>query len=140
MSVRLSIAFGTLAESWLNQPVQYDLWHTERSRKTLKVSKLAAFLPPREHANDNGLRAVVFVRALQPKGTNRSAQEYPNPLLALTGKECSAISFDELHATLTNALRGVRPKVIGEVIAPGGSVRVLYEDGLVGDNHPVRSH
>ena len=88
-----------------------------------------AFLPPREHAIDNGLRAVVFVRALQPKGTNRSAQEYPNPLLALTGKEYSAISFDELHATLTNALRGVRPKVIGEVIAPGGSVRVLYEVG-----------
>ncbi len=27
MAVRLSIAFGTSAESWLSQQVQYDLWH-----------------------------------------------------------------------------------------------------------------
>ncbi len=27
MAVRLSIAFGTSAESWLNQQTQYDLWH-----------------------------------------------------------------------------------------------------------------
>jgi addiction module HigA family antidote len=31
MAVRLSIAFDTSAESWLNQQVQYDLWHAERS-------------------------------------------------------------------------------------------------------------
>jgi len=29
MAVRLSIAFGTSAESWLSQQVQYDLWHAE---------------------------------------------------------------------------------------------------------------
>lgn len=42
MAVRLSIAFNTSAESWLNQQVQYDLWHAELRRKKLRVSKLAA--------------------------------------------------------------------------------------------------
>lgn len=42
MAVRLSIAFGTSAESWLNQQTQYDLWHAERRRKDLRVMKLAA--------------------------------------------------------------------------------------------------
>jgi len=42
MAVRLSIALGTSAESWLNQQVQYDLWHAERNRKKLRVSKLSA--------------------------------------------------------------------------------------------------
>jgi addiction module HigA family antidote len=42
MAVRLSIAFGTSAESWLNQQTQYDLWHAERRRKQLRVMKLAA--------------------------------------------------------------------------------------------------
>ena len=40
MAVRLSIAFGTSAESWLNQQVQYDLWHTEKNRKRMHVTKL----------------------------------------------------------------------------------------------------
>lgn len=38
MAVRLSIAFDTSAESWLNQQIQYDLWHTQRSRKRLRVA------------------------------------------------------------------------------------------------------
>jgi addiction module HigA family antidote len=42
MAVRLSIAFDTTAESWLNQPVQYDLWLAEKRRKSLKVARLAA--------------------------------------------------------------------------------------------------
>lgn len=42
MAVRLSIAFGTSAESWLNQQLQYDLWHAELGRKQLRVMKLAA--------------------------------------------------------------------------------------------------
>ena len=40
MAVRLSIAFDTSAESWLNQQTQYDLWHAERRRKQLRVAKL----------------------------------------------------------------------------------------------------
>ena len=42
MAIRLSIAFGTSAESWLNQQIQFDLWHAEQNRKSLKVVKLAA--------------------------------------------------------------------------------------------------
>ena len=41
MAVRLSIAFDTSAESWLNQQTQYDLWHAEQRRKQLRVSRLA---------------------------------------------------------------------------------------------------
>ena len=42
MAVRLSIAFGTSAESWLNQQTQYDLWHAEQGRKQLRVVSLAS--------------------------------------------------------------------------------------------------
>ncbi|MBI4218762.1 MAG: HigA family addiction module antidote protein [Chloroflexi bacterium] len=42
MAVRLSLAFDTSAESWMNQQVQYDLWHAERNRKKLRVSRLSA--------------------------------------------------------------------------------------------------
>lgn len=42
MAIRLSIAFDTSAESWLNQQSQYELWHAERHRKKLKVKKLVA--------------------------------------------------------------------------------------------------
>ncbi|MBN1448372.1 MAG: HigA family addiction module antidote protein [Bacteroidetes bacterium] len=42
MAVRLSIAFDTSAESWMNQQVQFDLWNAERQRKQLKVERLAA--------------------------------------------------------------------------------------------------
>jgi len=42
MAVRLSLAFGTTSESWLNQQVQYDLWQAEKHRKSLRVMKLAA--------------------------------------------------------------------------------------------------
>ena len=41
MAVRLSIAFGTSSEGWLNQQTQYDLWHAEQRRKQLRVVKLA---------------------------------------------------------------------------------------------------
>lgn len=42
MAVRLSIAFGTSSESWLNQQIQFDLWQAEKSRKSLRVLRLAA--------------------------------------------------------------------------------------------------
>jgi len=42
MAVRLSLAFETTAESWMNQQVQYDLWHVERRRKNLRVTRLSA--------------------------------------------------------------------------------------------------
>ena len=42
MALRLSIAFGTSAESWLNQQIQYDLWKARLRCKRLKVERLAA--------------------------------------------------------------------------------------------------
>ena len=42
MAVRLSIAFETSAESWLNQQTQYELWLAEKKRKKLKVERLSA--------------------------------------------------------------------------------------------------
>jgi len=42
MAVRLSIAFGTTAESWLAQQIKFDLAVAERSRKKLGVKRIAA--------------------------------------------------------------------------------------------------
>ena len=42
MAIRLSIAFGTTAESWLHQQLQYDLAKAEAKRRTLRVRRLAA--------------------------------------------------------------------------------------------------
>ena len=42
MAIRLSIAFDTSAESWLNQQSLFDLWQAEQSRDSLNVSRLSA--------------------------------------------------------------------------------------------------
>ena len=42
MAIRLSIAFDTSPESWLNQQSQYDLWQAEQKRYSLKVRRLSA--------------------------------------------------------------------------------------------------
>ena len=42
MAVRLSIAFNTTAESWLNQQTQYDLWRAQGRRRKLRVVRLSA--------------------------------------------------------------------------------------------------
>lgn len=42
MAIRLSIAFDTSPESWLNQQTQYDLWQAEQNRGALKVRRLSA--------------------------------------------------------------------------------------------------
>ena len=40
MAIRLSIAFNTSAESWVNQQAQYELWQAEQNRDNLEVEKL----------------------------------------------------------------------------------------------------
>ena len=40
MAIRLGKAFGTSAESWLNQQVQYDLWVAEQTVGEIKVKQL----------------------------------------------------------------------------------------------------
>lgn len=42
MAVRLSIAFGTSAELWMNMQSSYALWHAEQHRQELKVEALVA--------------------------------------------------------------------------------------------------
>ena len=41
MAIRLSKAFDTTAESWLNQQMQYDLWVANQSLGDLKVDRLS---------------------------------------------------------------------------------------------------
>ena len=41
MAIRLSIALGPSAESWLRQQLHYDLWQAEQHRSELDVKKLA---------------------------------------------------------------------------------------------------
>ncbi len=40
MAIRLSKAFGTSAESWLNQQMQYDLWQARQGAEALEVRRL----------------------------------------------------------------------------------------------------
>jgi addiction module HigA family antidote len=42
MALRLSIAFDTTPESWLNQQTQYDLWIARQDSHKMKVQKLYA--------------------------------------------------------------------------------------------------
>jgi antitoxin HigA-1 len=41
MAIRMSKAFGTSAESWLNQQMQYDLWQAEKTVGDVKVKRLS---------------------------------------------------------------------------------------------------
>jgi addiction module HigA family antidote len=41
MAIRLSLALGTTAESWLNQQSQYDLWVAREKIGRPKVKKLS---------------------------------------------------------------------------------------------------
>ena len=42
MAIRLSIAFNTTPESWLNHQSQYDLWVARQESPKMKVQKLYA--------------------------------------------------------------------------------------------------
>lgn len=41
MAIRLSIAFDTTAESWMNQQVQYDLWQARQHKGKFRVKRLS---------------------------------------------------------------------------------------------------
>ncbi|MGH8056020.1 MAG: hypothetical protein ACREOH_02110 [Candidatus Entotheonellia bacterium] len=93
----------------------------------------AAFLPPPVHTNAEGeaeyLRAVVFVTEHTLKGTERSPQEYVSPLLKLTGEAYAHMTFDTLYTQICHALRGDKPRLVATYLAPGGRIRLLFEDG-----------
>lgn len=40
MAIRLSKAFSTTPESWLNQQMQYDLWHAQQNAADIDVQRL----------------------------------------------------------------------------------------------------
>lgn len=42
MALRLSRAFDTTAESWLDQQMQYDLWQAMQEKEHLKVKRIKA--------------------------------------------------------------------------------------------------
>ena len=42
MALRLSMAFNTAPESWMNQQTQYDLWLAKKEKKRLRVKRLSA--------------------------------------------------------------------------------------------------
>jgi hypothetical protein len=82
---------------------------------------------PESIADD--LRAVVFVVEGTAKGTHRSPQEYVVPLLVLAGTDYAVMPFGALHAKLCDALRGDRPRLVAEILAPDGRWTLLFEDG-----------
>ena len=42
MAIRLSQGFGGSPESWLQQQMQYDLWHAQQRQDKIKVRKFEA--------------------------------------------------------------------------------------------------
>ena len=42
MAIRLSMAFGGSAESWLIQQAQFDLWQAKKKAGNIKVARFAA--------------------------------------------------------------------------------------------------
>lgn len=91
----------------------------------------ASFLPPAVPVSDEDdgttLRAMVIIR----EGTEKVVQQYIRPLLVLSGKEYAAISFQELHRRICDALRGNRPRWIGALMNEDGSTRLMFDDGAI---------
>ena len=105
-----------------------DLPHEE-------VDPYVTFLPPAiavsPDVEDSPMRAVVLVTEGTPKGTKRSAQEYVDPLLVLSGREYTSLSFEDLHRRICDALRGDRPRLVDESWGSDGRVRLHFADGSV---------
>ena len=74
-----------------------------------KEDPYGAFLPPPVSVDSEDtapfMRAVVFVTENTKKGTERSGQEYQNPLLVMPGEEYSRATFVELHERICDELR-----------------------------------
>lgn len=89
----------------------------------------AEFLPPAVETDGEDLapfdRAVVFVPEHAMKGTSRSPQEYVSPLLVLTGTAYAQMTFEELHRSICDALRGNRNPVVAEALLPDGTHQVI---------------
>ena len=62
------------------------------------------FLPPPVHSGSPYSRAVVIIKADSKKGTPKHPQEYPDPLLILSGLEYATMQFGELYDLICAAL------------------------------------
>jgi hypothetical protein len=93
----------------------------------------ADFLPSPIETDEMGQaeynRAVVFVTEETTKGTERSGQEYANPLLLMTGEEYAKMSCDELLHRLEGAIRS-GPRVVAEFLDSEGKSHVFTEDDV----------
>lgn len=101
----------------------------------------ADFLPPAielDGEDDDRLRAVCIVTGETTKGSERSGQEYVDPLLVFTGAEYEGLSFDELHRRICLALLGDRPRVVSQRVLPDGTLQSTFQDGSI-EIHPQPS-
>jgi hypothetical protein len=90
----------------------------------------ADFLPPAvavpEGYDGMALRAIAIVR----DGAEKVGQQYVDPLLVLSGEQYAATPFERLHQQIRDALRGERPRFVGEW-QNDGVVHLMFEDGSV---------
>ena len=97
----------------------------------------ADFLPPAVEVNAEGdsdfMRAVVIVTEETRKDTARSPQEYPNPLVIISGREYASISFVELHTRVCDALRGTGPEVVAQSFTADDEMQLVLSDGRILD-------
>jgi len=98
----------------------------------------AEFLPPPVAVDPDSdakfMRAVVIVTEEAEKSTDRSHQEYRNPLLVLSGQEYASLSFVELHDRICDALRGKGPRVVAQSWTRDGGVQLILSDGRILDS------
>jgi plasmid maintenance system antidote protein VapI len=72
MAIRLSIAFNTSAESWLNQQLQYDLWHAEKRPEAAPRGE-----KPTVHEKADALRAETSRIGPHPQIPGSEPVTYP---------------------------------------------------------------
>ena len=94
-----------------------------------ETDPFSSFLPPPVEVDESGdapyMRAVVFITPHTQKGTDANGQEYVSPLLTLTGREYSELSFQELHDRICAALRGNRTPIVAQVFRIDGSTQIF---------------
>lgn len=91
------------------------------------------FLPPPVETDEDGEapyhRAVVFVTDETEKGSERSGQEYVDPVLVLTGEQYAKVPFQVLLEKLEECIR-TGPRVVAEYLDSDGETHVFRdEDG-----------
>jgi len=89
------------------------------------------FLPPPLETDEHGEapydRAVVFVTDETRKGTERSGQEYVDPLLVLTGAEYATMPFQALLEKLQEAIRS-GPRIVAEYLDSEGETHIFRDE------------